>query len=103
MLDLSPDGRQLLMTAANGQGAVWDIDPESWKRARLRSRQPHADPRGVGGVPPRAAVRAGLRDLSPTQGRIDQVKRVSAAGGARPPGVDPAARAAWAEWPLWRV
>jgi WD40 repeat protein len=32
MLDLSPDGRRLLMTNGNGQGAVWDIDPESWKR-----------------------------------------------------------------------
>ena len=32
--DLSPDGRRLLMTAANGEGAIWDIDPESWaKRA----------------------------------------------------------------------
>jgi len=32
MLDLSPDGRHLLMTNANGQGAVWDIDPDSWAR-----------------------------------------------------------------------
>ena len=32
MLDLSPDGRLLLMTNGNGQGAVWDIDPDSWKR-----------------------------------------------------------------------
>jgi WD40 repeat protein len=32
MLDLSPDGRRLLMTNANGQGAVWDIDPELWER-----------------------------------------------------------------------
>ena len=32
MIDLSPDGRQLLMTHGNGQGAVWDVDPESWKR-----------------------------------------------------------------------
>jgi hypothetical protein len=32
MLDLSPDGRQLLMTTGNGQGAIWDIDPESWKQ-----------------------------------------------------------------------
>jgi WD40 repeat protein len=32
MLDLSSDGRFLLMTAANGQGAVWDVDPESWAR-----------------------------------------------------------------------
>jgi WD40 repeat protein len=32
MMDLSPDGRRLLMTSGNGQGAVWDIDPESWAR-----------------------------------------------------------------------
>ena len=32
MLDLSPDGRWLLMTNGDGQGAVWDIDPDSWKR-----------------------------------------------------------------------
>lgn len=30
MLDLSPDGQRLLMTNANGQGAVWDIDPDVW-------------------------------------------------------------------------
>jgi WD40 repeat protein len=30
--DLSPDGRRLLMTADNGEGAVWDIDPASWAR-----------------------------------------------------------------------
>ena len=30
--DLSPDGRRLLMTADNGEGAVWDIDPKSWER-----------------------------------------------------------------------
>jgi WD40 repeat protein/tRNA A-37 threonylcarbamoyl transferase component Bud32 len=29
-MDLSSDGRHLLMTAANGEGAVWDIDPRSW-------------------------------------------------------------------------
>jgi WD40 repeat protein/tRNA A-37 threonylcarbamoyl transferase component Bud32 len=32
MLDLSPDGRRLLMTNGNGEGAVWNIDPESWAR-----------------------------------------------------------------------
>jgi WD40 repeat protein len=32
MVDLSIDGKHLLMTAANGEGAVWDIDPESWAR-----------------------------------------------------------------------
>ena len=31
-IDLSPDGRQLLETHGNGEGAVWDVDPESWKR-----------------------------------------------------------------------
>ena len=30
MLDLSSDGRRLLITNADGRGAVWDIDPESW-------------------------------------------------------------------------
>ena len=30
MLDLSPDGRQLLVTGGNGQGAIWSIDPETW-------------------------------------------------------------------------
>jgi WD40 repeat protein len=32
MIDLSNDGRQMLEVHANGQGAVWDVDPESWKR-----------------------------------------------------------------------
>jgi WD40 repeat protein len=32
MIDVSPDGRRLLMTAADGEGAVWDIDPKSWAR-----------------------------------------------------------------------
>jgi WD40 repeat protein len=33
-MDLSSDGRRLLMVADNGEGAIWDIDPESWaKRA----------------------------------------------------------------------
>jgi WD40 repeat protein/tRNA A-37 threonylcarbamoyl transferase component Bud32 len=31
-LDLSADGRRLLMTGADGRGAVWDVDPESWAR-----------------------------------------------------------------------
>jgi WD40 repeat protein/tRNA A-37 threonylcarbamoyl transferase component Bud32 len=30
MLDLSPDGRDLLMTNADGHGAVWNVDPASW-------------------------------------------------------------------------
>jgi WD40 repeat protein/tRNA A-37 threonylcarbamoyl transferase component Bud32 len=30
ILDLSSDGRRLLMTNGDGKGAVWDIDPESW-------------------------------------------------------------------------
>ncbi|MDQ2965655.1 MAG: WD40 repeat domain-containing protein, partial [Chloroflexota bacterium] len=32
MIDLSDDGRQMLEVHGNGQGAVWDVDPESWKR-----------------------------------------------------------------------
>jgi WD40 repeat protein len=32
MLDLSPDGRRLLITSGNGQGAIWTIDPASWPR-----------------------------------------------------------------------
>ena len=32
MVDLSTDGRRLLMTLANGEAAVWDVDPESWAR-----------------------------------------------------------------------
>jgi hypothetical protein len=30
MIDLSSDGRHLLETNGNGQGAVWEVDPESW-------------------------------------------------------------------------
>jgi WD40 repeat protein/tRNA A-37 threonylcarbamoyl transferase component Bud32 len=29
---LAPDGRHMLETHGNGQGAVWDVDPESWDR-----------------------------------------------------------------------
>jgi WD40 repeat protein len=36
MIDISSDGRRLLMTAANGEGAVWDIDPQSWARRACR-------------------------------------------------------------------
>jgi WD40 repeat protein len=32
MVDVSPDGRRLLQTHGNGEGAVWDIDPQSWAR-----------------------------------------------------------------------
>jgi WD40 repeat protein len=32
MIDLSSDGRLLLEIHGNGKGAVWDVDPESWKR-----------------------------------------------------------------------
>ena len=32
MIDLSSDGRQMLEVHGNGRGAVWDVDPESWKR-----------------------------------------------------------------------
>jgi WD40 repeat protein len=31
-VDVSPDGRSLLQTHGSGEGAVWDIDPESWAR-----------------------------------------------------------------------
>jgi WD40 repeat protein len=30
MMDLSSDGHRLLMTAANGRGVVWEIDPRWW-------------------------------------------------------------------------
>jgi WD40 repeat protein len=29
-VDLSPDGRGLVLTHADGRGAVYDVDPESW-------------------------------------------------------------------------
>ena len=32
MVDFSPDGGRLLEVHANGEGAVWDVDPDSWKR-----------------------------------------------------------------------
>jgi WD40 repeat protein len=32
MVDVSPDGRYLLQTHGSGEGAVWDIDSESWAR-----------------------------------------------------------------------
>jgi WD40 repeat protein len=32
VVDVSPDGRSLLQTHGGGQGAVWDIDPDSWAR-----------------------------------------------------------------------
>jgi WD40 repeat protein len=32
MVDLSSDGRRLLLTLANGEGAVFDVDPVSWTR-----------------------------------------------------------------------
>ena len=32
LMDLSSDGRHLLMTSADGNGAVWDVDPQSWAR-----------------------------------------------------------------------
>ena len=31
-IDLSPDGRWLLLTHADGRGAIYDVDPESWAR-----------------------------------------------------------------------
>ena len=51
MIDLSSDGRQMLEVHGNGQGAVWDVDPESWKRRacalaasgnrQIDAREPH--------------------------------------------------------------
>ena len=40
MMDLSADDRRLLMTSANGEGAVWNIDPESGdeRACRLANR-----------------------------------------------------------------
>jgi WD40 repeat protein len=32
LMDLSSDGRRLLMTNAEGRGAVWDVDSQSWAR-----------------------------------------------------------------------
>jgi WD40 repeat protein len=32
MIDLSTDGRLMLEVHGNGQGAVWNVDPESWKQ-----------------------------------------------------------------------
>jgi WD40 repeat protein len=32
MMDLSSDGRRLLMTASDGRGAVWEIDQRWWER-----------------------------------------------------------------------
>jgi hypothetical protein len=30
-VDMSSDGRRLLMTSSNGVAAIWGIDPETWK------------------------------------------------------------------------
>ena len=32
MVDLSSGGRRLLLMLANGEGAVFDVDPQSWAR-----------------------------------------------------------------------
>ena len=37
-IDLSPDGRRLLMTHGDGKGAVWDVDPECGRSVPARSR-----------------------------------------------------------------
>ena len=58
--DLSSDGRRLLMTADNGEGAVWDIDPESWARRACAIANRTLTREGVGRVPARPAVRARL-------------------------------------------
>jgi hypothetical protein len=31
-IDLSPDGGSLLLTHADGRGAVYDVDPERWEQ-----------------------------------------------------------------------
>jgi WD40 repeat protein len=31
-IDLSPDGGRLLLTRADGRGAIYDVDPDSWAR-----------------------------------------------------------------------
>ena len=48
LTDFSPDGKRVLMTMGNGRGIIWDVDPESWERASVRSRGPHAVEAGVG-------------------------------------------------------
>ena len=52
------------MTHGNGQGAVWDVDPESWKRRACALANRTLTREEWERVPPRAAVRAGLRGLS---------------------------------------
>ncbi len=44
------------MTADNGEGAVWDIDPESWARRACAVANRTLTREGVGGVPPRTAL-----------------------------------------------
>ena len=87
MIDLSSDGRRLLMTAANGEGAIWDIDPDSWARRACalanRTLTREEWERFLPGRPYEPAC------ASEPAGPIDHVKRVSAAGGARPPGRRP--------------
>jgi WD40 repeat protein len=63
-IDLSPDGGRLLLTRADGRGAIYDVDPDSWARRACMLAKPHLDGRRVGGVPSGAAVRTGLRILS---------------------------------------
>ena len=46
------------MTADNGEGAVWDIDPESWARRACAIANRTLTRDGVGRVPPRPALRA---------------------------------------------
>ena len=88
-IDMSPDGRRLLLTHADGRGAVWDVDPESWTRRACTLANRTLTRAEWEEFLPRALLRAGLRELSPAHGRIDQVKCVSAGGGARPPGRRP--------------
>ena len=75
MIDLSSDGRQMLEVHGNGQGAVWDVDPESWKRRacdlanRTLTREEWEE--YLPGRPYEPAC------APCDSGRIDQVKRVS--------------------------
>ena len=88
MLDLSPDGRRLLVTTGNGEGAVWDIDPESWaRRACALANRTLTREEWEEFLPGRPYEPACAPESD--SGRIDQVKLVREAGGARPPGRRP--------------
>ena len=66
MIDFSPDGRYLLETHADGRGAIWDVDPESWKRRscdvanRTQTREEWKEFLPGRSYEPACATRAGL-------------------------------------------